>query len=127
MNLYRCTFISKPHIFSLLQCQSYHRILHLSTLIFQSLIGWLQTAGFPLAYISKYLVSIPYRLATNVSFGDEWNIEVEVSIPYRLATNYALKDKLIPERKSVSIPYRLATNKNEEREQGNKETSFNPL
>ncbi len=57
------------------------------------------------------MVSIPYRLATNLQKlqitlkkGDE------VSIPYRLATNV---DKYLNARAEmyfVSIPYRLATN-----------------
>ena len=38
-------------------------------------------------YLRAFLVSIPYRLATNTSWADISGAAFTVSIPYRLATN----------------------------------------
>ena len=60
-------------------------------------------------HIRLFLVSIPYRLATN-RFRSSTAIRHKlVSIPYRLATNSLTKVKKLS-LLSVSIPYRLATN-----------------
>ncbi len=77
---------------------------------FQFLIGWLQTLVCANKKQFPYVVSIPYRLATNPETKDPSSgLVPEVSIPYRLATNYTQKSQVHIES-IVSIPYRLATN-----------------
>ena len=54
---------------------------------FQFLIGWLQTSLRDSHIIGTKVVSIPYRLATNLYLSADTQLLVLVSIPYRLATN----------------------------------------
>ena len=78
--------------------------------MFQFLIGWLQTTTPAAPFTTSVGVSIPYRLATNVSlFHLPFIHFCFVSIPYRLATNKysAIHFQICG---CVSIPYRLATN-----------------
>ena len=100
--------------------------------MFQFLIGWLQTHTFLGNHTIGWVVSIPYRLATNNLFKFYSNYSRNVSIPYRLATN-RIRTGWVPfpcaqfqfligwlqtreacrlgtGRRLVSIPYRLATN-----------------
>ena len=59
----------------------------IAEVVFQFLIGWLQTSQSNLQLRSLYLVSIPYRLATNLPPLELKIGQESVSIPYRLATN----------------------------------------
>ena len=100
---------------------------------FQFLIGWLQTGIINWGILCVFIgVSIPYRLATNLSFSyrskeyfefqfligwlqTQLNSAVSslvtfVSIPYRLATNRFKGLSSGDKEATVSIPYRLATN-----------------
>ena len=56
-------------------------------MMFQSLIGTLQTLYSTAISLSLRLVSIPYRYATNCSLLYIPQEQSQVSIPYRYATN----------------------------------------
>ena len=63
--------------------------------MFQFLIGWLQTVEWVEWDISEKIVSIPYRLATNIGyFLPKREHLFCVSIPYRLATNNQKEENL---------------------------------
>ena len=101
--------------------------MKLLRLMFQSLIGWLQTiidgkGGWQYLFCFNPL-QVGYKHA--VLFYQTLR-SVSVSIPYRLATNAMLIAAGLTVRR-VSIPYRLATNSRVHFYVPNSKECFNPL
>ena len=85
------------------------RVAEALDMLFQFLIGALQTNNGKNRDCKCKQVSIPYRSATNILELQKTKHGKLVSIPYRSATNY-IEPVVASWTVEVSIPYRSATN-----------------